>query len=222
MQFYEGTIVHRRTAAAGISGAALHRAGHRCRVSEAARRQEVPAYGETCGSDHQRVPRGRLLRSRRRQHAGGRRRQDTSARQPCVGHAARTIHSALFDLRTFDADLETPFSLAARVPERQRHRLRQRHRSRRSAALEGRYRRRRHHRSAKGARHPDQDLSRVLGQAPGTSGLPRRGSTRSCTWLASRLSSSSVRTPRTRSTSSSRGSSPSSCRGSICSPILRR
>ena len=114
-------------------------------------------------------------------HAGGRRRQDASARQPGVGlRSASPIIRLYSTLRTFDADLETPFNLQLEY---------------RNANVidfgneidlgdlqlsQGRHRRRRHHRSAKVARHPDHDLSRVLGQArkPGTSGSPRRGSMR--------------------------------------------
>ena len=219
-----GDVVHRRTAAAWISGASLHRARCRRRVSEAARRQEVASYGETCRPDDQRVPRGQLLRSRRRSacwwSSTSRHFSSTTLRRtPSANHTFGSIRpcgrSTPTSRRRSALQLEYRNANVIDFGNADR--------SRRPSALEGRHRRRRHHRAAKVARHPHQDLSRVLGQARAdTSGLPRRGSMRSCTWLASRLSSSSVRTPRTRSTSSSRGWSPSSCRASICSPIRRR
>ena len=225
VQFLQGTLVHRRPTAAGISGAPLHRARHRRRVPEAAGRQDVSAYRQARGPDDQGVSGRQLLRSRRRSHAGGRRREDAAPRQPGVGLAARALHPAVFD----PADRSTPTSrrrspfssstgtrTSSTSGTRSISAISSSRRTTSTTATRSccRGRATSASRSTRCAR-----TSRVRRS---TSASPRRGSTRSCTASASRSSSSCARMRRTRSTSSSRGWSRTSCRVSTFSPIRRR
>ncbi len=220
-----GPRLHRRPAAPRVSRAALHRARHRRRVPEAAGRRGVPPHRQARGPDDQGVPGRQLLRSRRRSHAGGRGREDAAPRQPGVRLRARALHPAVLDPAGVRRRSRGAVHPAARVPERERHRLRKPDRPRRPPALAGRHRRRRRHRAAEVARRPHHALPGVLRQAGDARVLRLRQDADRRDALPRRRAARVLRA-RGRGGRGAllqgRGSSPTSCRASTSSPIRRR